>query len=177
MAKVPEFEDMAYGTLRILRRRVPAKWIDHNGHMNVAAYLAAFDAGVCRFCNGFGIGPLQKPETGRTIYVGEAHLIYRREILHGSEIEIGLQLLDLSDSRLRIFLAMYQTGQPQPAAYNEQLAVCVDPSIRRPAPWPEAAAIQLENLRQRHASLPIPRQAGRGVQMPAGAANTVPAAE
>lgn len=177
MAKMPEFDDMADGTLRILRRRVPAKWIDHNGHMNVAAYLAAFDAGVCRFCNGFGIGPLQKADTGKTIYVGAAHLIYRREILRDAEIEIGMQLLDLSDRRLRFFLTMYETGQPQPTAYNEQLAVCVDLSTRRPAPWPEAAAVRLGALRQRHALLPMPRQAGRGIQMPAEAVNTIPAAK
>lgn len=169
MARLPRFDDRPDGTLCILRRRVPTKWIDHNGHMNVAAYLAAFDAGICRFCNGYGIGPLQKPTSGRTIYVGEAHLIYRREILRDTAIEIGLQVLGLTDRRLRVFLTMYETGDAEPAAYNEQLAVCVDTSTHRPSPWPETAAARLEALRQRHALLPVPRQAGRGIQSPEAA--------
>ena len=177
MARLPQFDEMPDGSLRILRRRVPAKWIDHNGHMNVAAYLAAFDAGICRFCNGYGIGPLQKPVSGRTIYVGEAHLVYRREILRDSAIEIGLQLLGLTDRRLRVFLSMYETGEAQPAAYNEHLAVCVDTSTQRPAPWPEVAVARLEALRLHHASLPMPRQAGRGIQSPETVAKPVPAAQ
>ncbi len=39
--------------------KVLPEWIDHNGHMNLAYYVLAFDLATDKFFDGFGIKPEQ----------------------------------------------------------------------------------------------------------------------
>ena len=46
--------------LGLIRERVRAEWIDYNGHMNVAWYVAAFDMAGESFLEQVGLGPTAK---------------------------------------------------------------------------------------------------------------------
>ena len=63
---------------------VPAEWIDYNGHMNVASYMALFDQGAKIL--------LQKSELGSpeinsdiTIVAGRIFIEHKKELLEGEE--------------------------------------------------------------------------------------------
>lgn len=148
------------------RVRVPRAWTDHNGHMNLAAYLVAFDRRYARWCDDVGIGPKQIPETGRTIFVAQTHLVYRRELHLGDVVDIGLRVLALSDKRMHTHLTMVRGDTGEPVCVNEKLDVCVDLSTRRSAPFPPAVATRLQALHARERAWPAPLDAGQRVELP-----------
>jgi acyl-CoA thioester hydrolase len=142
-----------------LRTPVRPDWLDHNGHMNVAAYLVAFDSAVCAFCTRIGIGPDRIAATGHSVFVGQANLICRREIHAGDRLAVTMRLLGLAPDRVHLWMGLYRdaaTGDG-PAAVCEQLVVCVRLDGRRPAPFPAEVAAALTALAQTDAALPPPR--------------------
>lgn len=157
------FEQCADGSLLISRETVRDAWVDHNGHMNVAAYLTAFDGAVCAFCTGMAIGPDQIARTNKTIFVAQANLIYKRELLNGAPIRITVQVLGMTEGRVHVYLAMYDAQNDCLAAANEQLLVCVDLTTRRPANLPEAALERFKSVFDVHETLPVPRFVGRQI--------------
>lgn len=148
-------------------------WTDHNGHMNLAAYLVAFDRCFARWCNRIGIGPRQLAATGRTIFVAEAHLVYRQELRLGDQVDIGIRVLALSPKRMHSHLTMVRRDNGELVCVNEKLDVCVDLATRRSAPFPDAVHAQLLALHAHEAAWPPPLHAGRRVALP-GADNTGP---
>lgn len=153
------------GSLLVDAGPVREAWLDHNGHMNVAAYLTAFDAAVCRFCTGLGIGPDQIPLTDRTIFVGQANLVYRRELVRGASLRITARLLALTGERAHACLSMYDAADGELVAFNEQLFVCVDLKTRRPSPLPPVAAERFEAVFSAQRDLPVPKYAGRQIRV------------
>jgi acyl-CoA thioester hydrolase len=153
--------------LLIGRPRVLRAWTDHNGHMNLAAYLIAFDRCFARFCNGIGIGPEQKEATGKTIFVAETHLVYRRELLFNERVEVGLRILELSPKRMRSYLTMLHGDGAELVCVNEQLDTCVDLATRRSGEFPPDVYERLRQLHDRESTLPPAVYAGRGIALPA----------
>lgn len=142
-----------------LRTGVCPEWLDHNGHMNVAAYLKAFDTAVCAFCTRIGIGPDRIATTGYTVFVGQANLLYRREIHAGDRLAVTLRLVALASDRVHLLMGMHRENDVRqgPAAVCEQLLVCVRLDSRRPSPFPADVAATLIALSEEDAALPQPQ--------------------
>lgn len=139
------------------------QWTDHNGHMNLAAYLVAFDRAFARWCNQVGIGPRQIAATGCTIFVAETHLVYRQELHLGDRVDIGLRVLALSPTRMHSHLSMMRRDTGALVCVNEKIDVCVDLATRRACPFPPDVQARLQALQQQDAGLPPPPFAGRSV--------------
>jgi acyl-CoA thioester hydrolase len=159
------FEIYDDGALLVSEEQVREEWLDHNGHMNVAAYLTAFDAAVCTFCTALGIGPDRIPQTGKTIFVGQANIVYRHELVRGDSIRIAVQLLGLTGERAHACLSMYDTGKNVLAALNEQLFVCVDIETRRPSPLPPLARERFDAVFDAQRQLAVPKYVGRRIRL------------
>ncbi|WP_193174602.1 acyl-CoA thioesterase [Oricola nitratireducens] len=153
------------GTLLVSVEKVREEWLDHNGHMNVAAYLTAFDAAVCIFCTALGIGPDQIPQTNKTIFVGQANIVYRHELVRGGSVRINVQLLGLTGERAHACLSMYDDDKNVLAALNEQLFICVDLVTRRPAPLPPVARQRFQTVVDAQRHLPVPKYVGRQISL------------
>lgn len=159
------FEICDDGALLVSAGKVREEWLDHNGHMNVAAYLTAFDAAVCTFCTGLGIGPDQIPVTDKTIFVAQANIVYRHELTRGASIRIRAQLIDLTDGRAHACLSMYEADKNILAAFNEQLFVCVELGNRRPSSLPPVARERFDTVFAAQRHLPVPKYVGRQIRL------------
>lgn len=157
------FEHDQDGSLLISRETVRDAWVDHNGHMNVASYLTAFDAAICAFCTGMAIGPDQIAQTDKSIFVAQANLVFKRELMRGAPIRISLQVLGLTAERAHVHLSLHDEKNDCLAAGNEQLLVCVDMTTRRPSDFPKAAFERFQDVARNHENLPPPRYVGRRI--------------
>lgn len=162
------FEIYDDGALLVSSETIREEWLDHNGHMNVAAYLTAFDAAVCIFCTGLGIGPDQIPVTGKTIFVAQANIVYRHELIRGTSIRITAQLLGVTGGRAHACLSMYDADKNILAAFNEQLFVCVDLETRRPSSLPPVARKRFDAVFEAQHRLPVPKYVGRQIRLGGG---------
>lgn len=140
---------------------VSSDWIDYNGHMNMAYYNMAFDRGVDALYDHLGIGAGYVQNAGGSCFTLEVHVCYVGELVLDDPIRITIQLLDWDAKRLHFYQEMYHATQGFLAATSEQMAMHVDMTSRRSAPFPEAIQATVATLAHTHASLPIPERVGR----------------
>ena len=128
-------------------------WIDYNGHLNVAYYILLFDRALDDALEQLGLGPDYRQAQGCSVFVGEHHVIYDREVLAGSSVAIGSRILTVDERRLVVFQEMRLgqemgmgapvrdatgEGEERPVATCETLCVHVDMAARRAVAWPPA---------------------------------------
>ena len=137
------------------------EWIDFNGHLNMAYYNVLFDQGVDQAYGEIGLGP-EYQRTGCTTYVAEFHVCYLRELHKGDRVYTTFQLLDHDEKRFHSFQELWHVDGWL-AATAEGLTLHVDQSGPRVAPMPDHILTRLDAMRQNHAKLPKPAQAGRSI--------------
>ena len=75
------------------------KWIDINGHMNLAYYTVLFDCATDLLFETIGIGQSYKRATNHGTFVVETHNLYERELLVGERVRVVSQILGGDDSQ------------------------------------------------------------------------------
>ena len=115
---------------------VRPEWIDHNGHMNVAYYMLAFDHATDAFYDYVGVGFAYKESSDYSTFSLEGHITYDREVMVGDILRFTTQLLDFDEKRLHYIHQMYHAEEGYLAATNELIGIHIDMSIRRSAPMP-----------------------------------------
>lgn len=151
--------------LEIHSSTVRPEWIDYNGHMNVAYYVLAFDHATDAFLDYLGLDHAYKAKANVTTFVADMNVTYIREVVEGDPLRFTTQLLEFDDRKFRYFHSMYHAEQGFLAATNELLSLHIDLSDRRVGAMSEAILERLRQVRDAHASLPLPRGAGRVLGM------------
>src|SRR5690606_18602951 len=129
------------------------EWIDHNGHMNVAYYLLAFDQATDLFFDYLGLNAAHREASGGTTFAGDIHLTYQRELREGAPLRVTAQLLGYDDKRLRFFQRMYHAEEAFLAATMECLTLYVDLARRKVAPFPAEIRERLATVLEQHRAL------------------------
>lgn len=140
---------------------VQADWVDYNGHMNLAFYVLAFDKATDTFYDDLQIGLDYRARENSSMFTLGINVDYMREVFVDDELRITTQLLDCDAKRMRYIHHMYQGSDPEPVAMNECLAVHVDMTLRKSAPFPEQTRQRVGAVLLEHRRLPLPRHAGR----------------
>ena len=154
-------DDFEAAPIRTRARRVPAEWIDYNGHMNVAYYTLAFDNALDEiFDDRLGIGENLAREGRFGPMALQTQIHYLGELLEGAGFACDFQLLDADHKRIHFFLTMVNLETGKPAATYESLSMNVDLKARRSAPYPDRARERIGRLRALHATLARPKLAG-----------------
>ena len=112
-----------------------------------------------------GLGAAYREATGGSVFVAEAHVTYRTEVLAGEVLQVASRVIDVDEKRLRLFHEMTAGGDRRPAAGVELMILHVDLASRRTQPFPAAPLERLRELRAAQAALPLPREVGRGISM------------
>ncbi len=149
--------------LELYAATVPPEWIDYNGHMNVAAYVAAFDQASDAVLEHLGLGSAYRAASGCSLFVVESHVNYLHELVEGTPIRVDAQLLGHDSKRLHLFQRMYHAEAGFLAASIELLLVHVSLGERRAVALPIDALERLNALMREHLLLPHPLAAGRGI--------------
>lgn len=141
-------------------------WIDYNGHLNMAFYNVLFDRGVDHVYDRLGIGADYVRDGGGSCFTMEVHVHYLNELTAEDPVSITFQLVDQDVKRLHFFQTMINARTGELAATSEQLALHVDMTSRRSAPFPDAILEKIAGLRQAHALLAAPEQLGHVIGIP-----------
>lgn len=146
---------------------VPRDWVDFNGHMNDAAYAAAFSDAIMVMTDKLGLDAVGRERTGHTIYTVAMMIRYLHEAAEGAPLSMTGRVIEADEKRLRVWAEMYHGASGTLLATTEQLFLCVDQSGSEPraAPWPEPFATRLKDLAAAHATLPLPEGAGDGIRL------------
>jgi acyl-CoA thioester hydrolase len=148
----------------VVSGRVARKWIDVNGHMNVASYLEAFDSAVVAFRERLGVDD-DYISRGRSTFALECHMTFERELVLDDPYLITTQVLGYSRTGLHQFNRLYHAEQLYLASTAESMTLHVDLEQRKVVPWPEAVLQKLGTVVDEQGRLPRPKQAGRTIEI------------
>jgi len=144
------------------RTRIPAEWIDYNGHVHESRYLQLFGDATDALLGHVGVDAAYLAERG-SYFTVETHLSHLHELAAGDAVEVTTQILDSDEKRLHLFHVLVRDGEPEPVATAEQMLLHVDASSGRSGPARDGVRERVERLREAHAALPRPERAGRAI--------------
>ena len=151
--------------LALHRESVDPGWIDHNGHMNLAYYVLAFDHATDAFFDYIGLGVAYLEANNCSTFSLEAHVTYERELMAGDPMRFETQLLNHDAKRLHYMHMMYHAEEGYLASTNELISLHVDMTARRSSPMPQSVIERLDQVAVTHGMLPRPTQAGRVISL------------
>ena len=137
-------------------------WIDYNGHLNMAYYNVLFDRCSDEAFEAMGMGLDYVKSRRLTIYTAEVHVCYVQELHLDHKVTVSFQLIDHDEKRLRFYQEI-RHADGWLAATSEQLALHVDMSGPKVAPFPADVLAKIEAMRAAHAALQMPERAGRSI--------------
>lgn len=146
--------------LPLIERRVPAAWIDYNGHMTEHRYLQLFGETTDALLRLIGVDA-DYVAAGHSYYTVETHLRHLGEAKQGDALRTTCQILSADEKRLHVFHRILNGDEE--IATAEQMLLHVDTKAGRAAPAPEAILTRLRPIAEAHARLQVPEGAGRSV--------------
>jgi acyl-CoA thioester hydrolase len=145
---------------------VRPEWIDSNGHLNLAYYVVVFDLATDAFYTALGIGDAYRDATGFSCFTAETHTLYEREVHLGDKLLVRAWLLDADAKRVHYFHEMFHVESGERSAAQELMALHIDMSIRRAAPFSAERHAALRQAVQEYAPATLPKGVGRKIAMP-----------
>lgn len=152
--------------LCLYRTTVKPEWLDYNGHMNEAYYVLIFSKSTDAFMDFAGQDEAYREATNTSIYTLETHVMYLQEVAVDEPVRVETQLLGFDEKRYRLFHRMFHDRTGDLLATGEHMLVHVDMAGPRSAPFPPKLMEQLAAIREAHAGLEVPKQAGRSIALP-----------
>ena len=146
---------------------VKPEWIDFNGHMNVAYYLLAFDEASETLDAFLGLSPEYRQKTENGTFAGDIHISYLQELKEGDPIRMTGRVIACDSKRVHYWLEMFHETEGYLAATSEYMILHIDMSVRRVAPMAPGLITWIEQVRDAHAALPMPKGLGKVMQVPA----------
>jgi carnitine 3-dehydrogenase len=142
------------------RMRVPAEWIDYNGHVHESRYLQVFGDATDGLLARIGVDAAYL-EAGHSYFTVETHLFHLDEASAGDRLEVATQILGADDKRLHLFHEMRRDGTV--VATAEQMLLHVGTAAGRATPADGPVRQRVAELAALHAALPRPKRAGRAI--------------
>lgn len=142
------------------------EWIDANGHMNLAYYVVLFDQATDLLYDALGVGQAYRDATGNSTFTAETHTLYERELLLGERVRVVPHLLGVDAKRLHYFHEMFHAESGHRVAAQELIALHIDLSTRRVAPFPDEVRASIEAAVRAQRNQPLPTGVGRRIAMP-----------
>ena len=146
------------------------EWIDANGHMNLAYYVVLFDQATDLLYDELGVGQAYRDATGNSTFTAETHTLYEREVREGERVRVVPYLLGADAKRLHYFHEMLHAETGHRVAAQELIALHIDLSVRRVAPFPADVSARLQQAVRACGDRPLPDGVGRRITMPGSGA-------
>ena len=145
------------------------EWIDANGHLNLAYYVVLFDHATDLLYDALGVGQTYREATGNSTFTAETHTLYEREVHEGERVRVVPYLLGADTKRIHYFHEMFHSVHGHRVAAQELIALHIDMSVRRVAPFPADLLKTISAAVQSYGERPVPTGVGRRIAMPDGA--------
>jgi acyl-CoA thioester hydrolase len=113
-----------------------------------------------------GVGQAYRDATGNSTFTAETHTLYEREVRVGERVRVVPHLLGADAKRMHYFHEMFHAEGGHRVAAQELIALHIDLSVRRVAPFPEDLAARLQRAVRARGDKPLPKGVGRRIALP-----------
>ncbi len=147
--------------IETVNRRVPADWIDYNGHMNESRYLQCFSDASDYLMRLIGVSAQYMQTTG-SYFTVETHIQNIDETTAGERINVQTQVIELAGKKLHVIHSLYH-ADGRLLATGEHMLIHVSLETRRATEPAESVLAKAEVIANAHKSLELPNGTGRFV--------------
>jgi acyl-CoA thioester hydrolase len=112
------------------------------------------------------IGDAYREASGNSCFTAETHTLYQREVHLGDALIVRSWLLGCDTKRVHYFHEMFHAESGDRSAVQELMALHIDMSIRRVAPFPPDQYAALQTAVAQYAPATLPTGAGRRIALP-----------
>ena len=144
--------------------RIPAAWVDYNGHVHESRYLQLFGDATDALLARLGVDAAYLESDG-SYFTVETHLSHLGELHAGDAVQVATQVLGADEKRLHLFHTLRRHGAGAPLATAEQMLLHVEATTGRGGPAHGAVRERVASLASAHAPLPRPERAGRRIAL------------
>ena len=144
---------------------VRPEWIDHNGHMNSAYYVLAFDEAGTSLFRYFGISEEYRKNAHSGIFVGDYHVHYSREVVEGDPLRFTHLIIDCDERKVHYWQEMFHATKGYLAAQCEVIMLHVSLSTRRVTPFPPEIFAKIKSVCEVHAKASPPENLGHVIRI------------
>lgn len=166
MSAKPKINPLFFAPFVSSVMRPEPAWIDDNNHLNMAYYHVMFDRSLDEALDLLGLDKDYYREGPGTIFVAEAHVSYRREVLADMPMRMTLQLIDYDVKRMHLALEMRHAQEGWLAANAEVMLLHILHEGRKVGPFPPEILEAIAVMKSAHAALPRPDHIGRVIAIP-----------
>jgi carnitine 3-dehydrogenase len=147
--------------IETVKRQVPQSWLDYNGHMNEANYLAVFTQATDNLMAMFG-ADADYIDRGLSYFTVETHIRHLDELTAGEQIVVNSQILEGAGKKLRMFHSL-ETEDGRVAATGEHMLIHVSLETRAACEPSEPVLSLLRDFTSRYQPGDLPAGAGRAI--------------
>lgn len=115
---------------------VKAEWVDHNNHMNDAAYNRVFSDATDSWLAFLGLDKETIEELSYTVFTLENHVLFLKELKLHEPVTVRVAVIDHDSKRIHAFMTMLNEDNVKCATY-EVMLMGIDTESQRPSPFPE----------------------------------------
>ena len=152
--------------LPIYRTRIAPEWIDYNGHVRDAYSALIASLAVDTLMDRIGIDARYREQSHCTLYTVEMHLHYLREIGADDGVQVMVRILGADEKRIHAALELVREESRETAATCEVMLLHVHQgATARTAPFPEAVAAAIAELRRTTAAMPASGPGSRRMEL------------
>jgi carnitine 3-dehydrogenase len=148
--------------LRLLDTVVRPEWVDYNRHMSDFRYGQLFGDAVDVLFRRAGVDETYRA-AGRAYYTVENHIKHLGEAKVGEPLYVTVQVLAADDKRLHVFQRLHRGRDDRQIATAEQMYLHVDTKAAKASPADPKIRAKFEAMRNEHAEVPLPPEAGRAI--------------
>ena len=148
--------------MRLYRTRIPADWVDYNGHMNESRYLQLFSDACDALLRLIGLDQAYLAK-GFSWFTVETHIMHKGEAHAGDPVAVTIQMLAADAKRMHIFQTATREADGVVVATGEQMLLHVDTKAGRACPTEGEMRGRLLRIAAAQAGLPKPADVGRHV--------------
>jgi len=147
--------------IETVRRQIPQSWVDYNGHMNEANYLAVFTQATDNLMMMFGADE-DYIDRGLSYFTVETHIRHLDELSAGEQIKVNTQILEGAGKKLRLFHSL-EFADGRVAATGEHMLIHVSLETRAACEPSEPVLSNLKEFTGRHKPRELPVGAGNAI--------------
>lgn len=151
--------------LVLFRSPVRQEWLDLYEHVNMAHYSTIGDHSTWAFWNWINAPDDLEARDGHEYVVVQSNVHYIDELALGSSLHVTTQLLAFDDKRYIMFHKIWRTEDNVLAATNEVKCIGFNLKDRRSERMRPVVAERLALIRDAHAALEVPAEAGKGISL------------
>ena len=148
--------------LRLHRTRIPADWVDYNGHMTESRYLEVMSEATDAVLRYVGVDGDYLATTG-AYFTAESHVSFLDEVHAGDVVEVTSQVLGSDERRLHVHHRLVRPGTDDALAESETMLVHVEKATGRSGPAAPGVLARVGRLTVAQAALAKPERAGRRI--------------